>query len=307
MEGKDEEVYSKSLFRTISYAQLKSELLFRRINFSPSDPYYVLTLKLRRQILQKSNGNQMLLKNLDEEISQHEENKHSVGRKYRCSVVGCPYISSNHKKYLFHLKFVHLNSKYRLKCQFGHFCSREFPSFSMLKAHVQNSHTKQPSSVEIRQRQLVEQLTSLKCSHDSCSHQSVSSIKNLKTHLYSHTDKREETQCTFCLYKTNATGSLKSHLSRKHKVQTVELLNEGIVQPSEGVLVDDRNPSDFTSRPTVHEDFFDEPVEDDDPESPDEGEDISDEETADLFVRGLAITVRIILILLKLKQILPQN
>ena len=212
MDGKDEEVYSKSLFRTINYSQLKSELLLRRVNFSPSDSYYVLTLRLRRQILQKNKENSVLLQNLDEEIVQHEASKHSVGRKYKCSLTGCPYISSNYEKYLCHLKFVHSNSKYRLKCQFAHFCTRDFPSYSMLKAHVQNSHSKQKSSVGNNQRQLVEEITSIKCPQDSCSHQTVSSIKNLKIHLYSHTDKREETQCTFCKYQTNTTGSLQSHL-----------------------------------------------------------------------------------------------
>ena len=240
----------------------------------------------------------MLVQNLDEEILQHEASKHSVGRKYKCSLTGCPYISSNYEKYLCHLKFVHSNSKYRLKCQFGHFCTRDFPSYSMLKAHVKNSHSKPKSSVGNNQRQLVEEITSIKCPQDSCSHQTVSSIKNLKIHLYSHTDKREETQCTFCKYQTNTTGSLQSHLSRKHKVQTVELLNEGLVQASECEAVVDSSASDNTCRPIVSEDYLET---EEDPGEVSFNETFSEEENSALFVRALAITVRIILILIKLK------
>ena len=103
----------------------------------------------------------------------------------------------------------------------------------MLKSHVKSAHSKQLSSVGLRQSQLVEDITSLKCAESSCNHQTVSNIKSLKIHLYSHTGKREETRCIFCSYTTDATGSLSSHLSRKHKIQTVDMLNEGILHMSE--------------------------------------------------------------------------
>ena len=61
MDGKDQEVYSRALFRNINYLQLKSELVSRNTNFSPSDTYYLLTLKLRRGILQKYEGNEVLV------------------------------------------------------------------------------------------------------------------------------------------------------------------------------------------------------------------------------------------------------
>ena len=37
MNGRDQEIYSKALFRSISYSELKSELESRKINFSSSD------------------------------------------------------------------------------------------------------------------------------------------------------------------------------------------------------------------------------------------------------------------------------
>ena len=54
MDGPDQELYNKCLFRNVSYEEIKLEMSARQINFSPSDSYFILTLKLRREILQKS-------------------------------------------------------------------------------------------------------------------------------------------------------------------------------------------------------------------------------------------------------------
>ena len=69
MDGKDQEIYNRALFRNINYLQLKSELVSRNINFSPSDSYFLLTLKLRREILQKYEGKGVLVQKPDEEIA----------------------------------------------------------------------------------------------------------------------------------------------------------------------------------------------------------------------------------------------
>ena len=290
MDGKDQEVYSRALFRNINYLQLKSELVSRNTNFSPSDTYYLLTLKLRRGILQKYEGNEVLVKKIDEEIAEQDTSKHSVANRYRCSLPGCPFISKNHKKYLSHLEFVHQNTKSRLMCQFRHSCTREFPSVSMLKSHVKTAHSKQLSSVQLRQSQLVEDITSLKCVESSCNHQTVSNIKSLKIHLYSHTGKREETGCIFCSYRTDATGSLSSHLSRKHKIQTVELLNEGIVHVSDaGDVACDAIASNSTQGSANLDNVSDSEEEDD----LEDNSEITTDDLDGLFVKALAITVNI--------------
>ena len=131
MDGKDQEVYNRALFRNINFLELKSELISRNINFSPSDSYFLLTLKLRREILQKNEGNEVLVNKLVEEIAEQDASKHSVANRYRCSLPGCSFICKNHKKYLSHLEFVHQNTKSRLMCQFRHSCTREFPSVSI--------------------------------------------------------------------------------------------------------------------------------------------------------------------------------
>ena len=288
MNGRDQEVYNKCLFRTISYSELKSELESRKINFSPSDSFYILTLKLRRLILIESEGSNIIADRIDDEISAYEKTKHTVGSRFKCCLVGCTFSASNHRKYLSHLEFVHLNTSSRLTCQFRHSCSRDFPTFKLLKAHYLNIHKKRTSAVHIRQDQLVQQFVQLKCGMSSCGHQEVSTVKELKIHLNKHTDKREEVQCLFCAYRTNNSGSLRSHLSRNHKLQNVELLNEGIKQ-TESFMADDRDDCWMNASPEV---LVESPHHSDTEEDEDEGDECADViETEDLFIRALAIMV----------------
>ena len=221
MDGRDQEVYSKCLFRSISLAELKAELLLRNVNFSPSDSYLILTLKLRRDILVKSDDQPDIVDLINQEIVALDETKPAGGSRYRCSVVGCTFRCPSHLKYMTHLQFVHYNSKSRLACQYRHSCSRDFPNFSMLKSHVLNCHTRAKTTVSVRQNMLVEELTRLECQEVSCGHQSAGSIQLLKKHLYTHTNKSEKVKCIFCAYETSTTGTLKSHFSKSHKVQTI--------------------------------------------------------------------------------------
>ena len=194
MNGGDQEVYNKCLFRTVCISELKSEMHLRNVTYSPSDSFYILTLKLRREILLKSEHQTLLVKRLDEEIAAHDASKHTVGSRYKCSLVGCSFSCTNHNKYLVHLEFVHHNSKSRLACQFKHSCYRDFPSISMLKSHVKDVHKKRVSPVEIRQNQLVERLIRLSCVEVSCGYQKVSCLADLKAHMYTHTDKKDSVQ-----------------------------------------------------------------------------------------------------------------
>ena len=286
MNGRDQEIYSKALFRSISYSELKSELESRKINFSPSDSYYILTLRLRRTILRESEGSNKVADRIDDEISAYEKSKHNVGSRFKCSLIGCPHIASNHRKYLSHLEFSHVNTSSRLTCQFRHNCSRDFPSFKLLKAHCLNVHMKRKSAVLLRQDQLVQQIVKLKCAMSSCGHQEVSTIKELKIHLNDHTDKREEVQCLFCAYSTNNPGSLRSHFSRSHKLQTVELLNCGIQQTQSSLIVEhDDSWMNAALEVSTESPYHSDPEEDNEDAEYDENE------SEDLFIRALAIMV----------------
>lgn len=291
MDSRDQDIYSLCLFRSISLHELKSEMLSRAINFSPCDPYYILTLKLRREILMKNPDNENLLKQLDADIKAADETKSPPpGAKYKCCLPGCSFLCSNHIKYLAHLEFVHYNCKSRLVCQFRHSCSREFPSFKMLEAHVKNIHKKRPTQVQLRQNQLVEQLTKLRCIEKSCGNQLVSSIAQLKVHLYTHTSKKETVQCLFCSYKCDTSGTLKSHFSRKHKIQTVELMSPGYLTS------DLPSPEDFGPAGDVNSPLDDSVDNTDDTESVEVSiDDLVDDVSEELFIKALAITVSIVL------------
>lgn len=292
MDGQDQELYNKCLFRTVSYEELKSKMIVRKINFSPSDSYYILTLKIRREILLKSDVNAQLVKNLDEEISSYYASKHTVGSRYRCCLVGCSYSCTNHSKYMNHLEFVHQNTPSRLTCQFRHNCERDFPSFSMLKAHVGNVHKKKTSSVALQQNQLVAEITKIKCPQSSCGQATFSRIDDLKTHLYSHTNKKEEVGCLFCSYKTNTTGSLSSHLSRNHKMQTVVQLNARIVVQTEEIA--SYSEADPIRDAWLNQDDVATPDDDSDQEVEDDCSETNSDDEEDMeevFVKALAITV----------------
>ena len=297
MDGHDQTLYNKCLFRTVSYDEIKSEMVVRNVNFSPSDSYYILTLKLRREILGKSEENKNLLKNLDDEIAADEASKHTVGSRYKCCLTGCSYTCTNHAKYMKHLELVHHNTTSRLTCQFKHVCERDFPGLGMLKTHVADFHKKKTSSVMIRQDQLVEQISRVRCPQASCGHATFSKISDIKNHIYSHTKKKEDVGCLFCAYQSNTTGSLASHMSRSHKVQTLSQVNANILHlgvdediptsESSSQQSIDPAPEDLDSSDLIS---YEDVAAGDDSSSEEEGDDEDDHE---VFVKALAITVTI--------------
>ena len=284
IEGADFDVYNKCVFRTINYFEVIKELEEKEIIYSPGDTYYILTLKLRRGILAKNDKNCAVAHKIEEEIAAFKASKHSVGSRYKCSLVGCPFSCTNHAKYLSHLEFVHYSSTSRLKCNFRHACSLDFPGVQQLKSHVNNCHKKRNSSVQIRQNQLVEELTTLRCMEASCGHATESSIKKLKKHLSSHTDRFELVQCIFCSYKTDRTGTLWSHMSRKHRFQTIDTLHPDVVRSSREFPATDIPEVDEV------EDTVEPSLDFDEDEPDDEVGEIEDDQE-EVFLKALAITV----------------
>ena len=128
----------------------------------------------------------------------------------------------------------------------------------------------------------------MRCEKASCGHSTVCSLRKFKAHLYTHTDKKEEVQCLFCSYKSNTSGTLQSHFSRKHRVQTVEmicskfLLNDRIegFNYTEDVEVEKDKKLEISV--DVTEGFSDED---------DGGEEFDEEE---VFVKALAMMVKYI-------------
>ena len=293
MDGKNLVLYNKALFRTASYKELKDAIDERGITESPSDSYYLLTLRIRVDILKECNIQPETRKVMENEIEAFTASQKKTGSKYKCTVPGCPFTCLEYSKYLKHLSFLHQNCRSRLACQYRHECHRDFASVEMLKNHYNNTHRKKVSSVAIRQNQLVEQLSSLKCLKGSCGNQLVTGIQDLKKHLYTHTQKKEEVECPFCTYQTNVTGTLKQHMSRKHPLQTIERLNTGILTvsltPSEANVGEDPVHEDAIADESI--DFDEDPVPDDgDPEMSDQELDvIAEPEDEEIFLKALSI------------------
>ena len=230
MEGTDQTLYNKLFFRKVSLVECETELNSRKIEFSSDYSLYILTLRLRKQILMKSMTQAKVVEDVSKELEEYEKCKRKKKTIYQCCLTGCKFTCLHHKKYLTHLELVHHNSKTKFTCNYRHTCAREFQTISMLKSHIKRDHEKiRQSSVAISQSQLVQELTKLQCSEKSCGNERFSTILQLKLHLKTHTDRKEETQCCFCDYKTINSGTLKSHMSRKHPVQTVNLLDSRFI------------------------------------------------------------------------------
>ena len=286
MEGRDFELYNYCLFKKINLVDLKEALVAKNVFFSPSDTYAMLTLRLRKVILENFDIQHSVIESINKELEVVEKMKQRAGSGYDCSVPGCSFCCIRHKKYVDHLDLVHHNTRSRLVCQYRHECSRDFPSVNMLRNHLKKDHEKKESSASMRQNQLVEEIVTFKCREKSCSNQLVSSIAALKKHMLTHTDRKELVQCIFCDYKTNTSGTFKSHWSLKHKMQNINALNPNLVENGEPDLAAETEDSLVMDDLEVEvEDLID--GEDEINEVDEEEEQIHDE----VFIKALAITI----------------
>ena len=112
-QGENETFYIKCLFKTISFEDLKNQLLKRGFEIS-SDTYYVMTMKLRLSILEEEQCYQDIQKELKAELAF---SKKKPERGYICSLTGCHYSTNNYKNLLKHLKMLHGASNQLLVCQ----------------------------------------------------------------------------------------------------------------------------------------------------------------------------------------------
>ena len=232
LQGESEALYIKCLFRTINFLELKSQLLLRGFALN-SDSYYTMTLKLRLHILETDN----CYKDIQTEIKAELTLVRKQPKGYNCSISGCHYSSTNYKFLLKHIRTLHGTSKHHLVCQLNG-CTRVLSSLNMLSLHFRTSH--QPgklSSVSLKQNQLTEEFSRLKCLESSCSHQKFKTVRDLKIHITSvHTDKMQEVECIFCgcSFRADRTGTLRSHFSRKHPIQQVHNLKSDVVENVDG-------------------------------------------------------------------------
>ena len=254
-----------------------------------TDSYYTMTLKLRLHILETENCYPSIQTEIKAELALVQEQS---ARGYKCSVPGCSFRSVNYKSLLKHIKALHGATKQHLVCQlYG--CTRVLSCLQMLNLHIRTSH--QPgrrSSVSLKQNQLTEEMTSLRCRLSSCSHQKFKTIRELKVHITSnHTDKMEEVECIFCdcSFRADRTGTLRSHFSRKHPIQQVHNLKSDVVENVDSADCEETDVLQMETVSTALETGDDLQI--DTTETSDFGEEVIENEDDDqvLFTRALCI------------------
>ena len=190
----------------------------------------MMTLKMRAKILEEAGAEPDVLKQLEDEISA--SNQFQQKRKvYNCCLTGCTFKTGVHSLYVKHLKTLHSNTRHRTICKLKG-CERDFTSVNLLEVHLKVSHYSRPSLVKLAQNQIVEKFLKLKCLSDSCHHQNVQSLKELKKHLNYHFERKEAVFCIFsgCKFQTDVSGSMRDHLSKRHKQGDVNNLKAEIVE-----------------------------------------------------------------------------
>ena len=289
----EEDLYSKSLFKTISVHDLKNVLRKKNIEFSSSDSYHILTLKLRVKLLKDSNADITLVQPLVDEISSFFSTR-KVRNVYKCCLTVCPFKTSNHERYVDHLRALHSTSKTNLICQLKG-CQREFAGLYLLLIHIKTTHRSRPSLVKSRQSMLVEQFAQLRCMSSSCGNQIVQTIKELKNHQNWHFDRNHTVACIFsgCFFSTSVPVTFRSHCSKKHRMKGFEHLKSEIIHVSSD---NDELANDDTGLVTdtgeeVLENFTDDYASDaeDSSEDDDAGSE-EEEDSLDIFMKAVAIS-----------------
>ena len=290
LSGHSESLYIKCLFRTISFEDVRYELRVRKLN--PSEfSYHVMCLTLQLHLLQEVECSDGIVGKLKCELDGLK--KKGIG--FYCSIAGCEFTSKNYKHLMKHLKTLHITSNQRIVCQL-HGCSREVTNVKMLDLHHKSNHNPRISSVGMRQNQLIDQVTVLKCMSTSCGHQTMKSLKELKIHIvHSHAEKKEEVECIFkgCSFYTRKSGTLTSHWSNKHKLQLVQDLKENIFDGDsrdnhlveESCSVEINAPSENIELPVTNEVY-----EEDLSTVDDDSACAVNVESDELFIKSLAIT-----------------
>ena len=139
---------------------------------------------------------------------------------YSCCLVGCKFISENHRKYIVHLKRSHPTLR-SIVCNFKKKCSRRFPNVEALVAHLKQSHSSHVSEDVIIQRSAVAETNiAVKCNRLSCGGMHLQNLQALMSH-YNSFHGNEERDCIFneCKSSFHAAGhkAATNHFRIKHK------------------------------------------------------------------------------------------
>ena len=214
-----QEIFNDILFKLLNEKIDKFEILEIAGKFSVdisveesfSKQKYIIQKFVLEQLMKVETEKSRYFSRLLEETDSHLNLSKTGG--YLCCLVGCLFSAPRHRFYIQHLKSVHHNYE-KLVCNFKKYCKREFPSLSLLLAHVQECHSLIPS---VPGRQIQEDVLS-KCELTSCRGKKFRNVDLLMTHI-NVKHAREERSCIFdqCSKKFSAGSNSRHHFRLKHK------------------------------------------------------------------------------------------
>jgi uncharacterized C2H2 Zn-finger protein len=175
----------------------------------------------------------------------------------RCPVGSCGFEAPSVSSYVQHVKIHDGQKTLFIPCPFPD-CPFKYRWSYHLNRHVNDAHCSGQKKKTIYRQ---DEEAVFQCVMNSCFNKTVTSIRELKTHLLGHTDLKEWVQCPFktCVKRYNVRTSLFSHFERCHKRATVlDVSNnsssvetrdisfiDSNIQDNCGVTVEDSDDSDF--------------------------------------------------------------
>lgn len=131
-----------------------------------------------------------------------------------CSRANCVESFDTPEEYVTHMR-LHDGGKHSLiHCPFVS-CEKRYVWSKTILRHLKDEHSGAGNKGVMSQ----DQEFSFTCSLASCYFSSVTTVKDMRLHLLSHTDKKESVPCPFksCSKSYRIRGSLTSHFSRCHR------------------------------------------------------------------------------------------
>lgn len=156
-----------------------------------------------------------------------------------------------------HIKLHSNASNYQYQCGVPE-CSRKYHKFTVLKAHMYRDHrAERPLRKDCQQSD-----TPLKCVVQMCAVR-CDMLTSFISHLKSHINEGLEIKCPFrgCDHNFTVMSSLASHVSRKHRDNGIEHLDDSILD--RGVSTEPLSQSSLPFPDGSYEDGSDEPDEPD--------------------------------------------
>ena len=228
-------------------------------------------------------------KRLLEETDSHLNIKQDSS--YKCCLIGCLFSSPYHRKYINHLRTVHVKYN-RYLCQFRHKCDRRFSSFDLLGEHMKEVHYNRTKSTSQRGGASFGSIKiPCKCILRSCNGLKFVDTNELVSHVNNyHVD--EARVCVFegCSVRFKPKSASRHHFRLKHvNMKKTVLKRAHLVSPDLAVAATEVDEEDNTNEDMTDAEQID--MYDFDNDRNEENESLEapvEEEDDDYFVKAFA-------------------